>query len=60
MVRVGYLTVVYDDTLSEKAARHITNEAADMVLSLPAVDAVKCDIGVLDGGTEKEFWRVDG
>lgn len=59
-MRVGYLTVVFDDQVSDKAAHHLVNEIADVVLSFPAVDACKCDVGNLDGNQEIEFWGEDG
>ena len=56
MVKVGYLTIAFCDGISTQEARNLINNLADEALSYQAVDAVKCDIGVLDGGTEAEFW----
>ena len=56
MPLVGYLTVVFADDVTPKAARHFVDEIAGEALSYGAVDAVKCDVGILDGEREIEFW----
>ena len=53
---VGYLTVVFADHVTEHAARHLTNEIASEAFSYGAVEAVKCDVGILSGEQEIEFW----
>ena len=61
MVRVAYLTVVFRDDIGDKAAHHLTDEIAGEAMAFPAVTAVKCDVGVLEGDSEQEFWReADG
>lgn len=54
---VGYLTIALGENVSANAARHVVDEIAGYAINLSAVDAVKCDVGVLDGGDERAFWR---
>ena len=53
---VGYLTVVFQDHVTPDAARHLTNEIASEAFSYGAVEAVKCDVGILSGEQEIDFW----
>ena len=57
MAGVGYLTVVFADHVTAEAAHHFTDEIAGEAISYEAVDAVKCDVGVLNDGTKEAFWR---
>lgn len=54
---VGYLTIALHDSVSPDAARQFVDDIASYAINLSAVDAVKCDVGVLDGGGEDDFWR---
>lgn len=53
---VGYLTIAFDKNVNPKVARHIIDEIAGEAISYEAVDAVKCDLGEMDGKQEIEFW----
>ena len=57
MVRVGYLTVVFADTVGPQAARHLVDEIAGDIISWPSIEAVKCDVGELTGEAEIGFWE---
>lgn len=56
MPTVGYLTIVFADDVTAKTAKHLVDEIAGEAISYGAVDAVKCDVGILDGEAEIEFW----
>lgn len=53
---VGYLTIALGENVSAKAARHIVDEIASCAINMSAVDAVKCDVGILG---DDEFYEAD-
>ena len=54
---VGYLTLALHKNVSPDSAREFVDDIASYALNLGAVDAVKCDVGVLGENDEQEFWR---
>lgn len=54
---VGYLTIALGEHVTPVAARHVVDEIAGFAVNMSAVDAVKCDVGELDGTGEAEFWQ---
>lgn len=56
-MKVAYLTVVFSDDVSAKAAKHLTDEIASEALTYEAVDAVKCDVGEFGQPEIDAFWR---
>lgn len=54
---VGYLTVVFADHVTEKAAHDLVDQFASDIIAHGAVDAVKCDTGVMGEEEQDSFWR---
>ncbi len=56
-MKVGHLTVVFSDGVSEKAARHLIDEIAGDAIAYEAVEAIKCDVAEFGSPEIDAFWE---
>ncbi len=56
-MKVGHLTVVFANDISEKTARHLIDEIAGDALTYEAVEAIKCDIAEFGSPEINAFWE---
>ncbi len=56
-MKVGHLTVVFSDDVSEKAARHLIDEIAGDAIAYEAVEAIKCDVAEFGPPEIDAFWE---
>ena len=53
---VGYLTLALQEGVNNTDARNVIDRIASYAISHEAVDAVKCDVGILGADDEAAFW----